>query len=278
MNPQTVGKFSLLIACVSAVSCHRPTVRVEAASFRIIATDAGFEAPESVPAGMRHISYENHGTEIHEAMLVKLAQGMTPDDYVAAIRAGSNFPAGALDYSGPGLTSPGEKVELWSKLDPGNYLIICWNAGHATRRKVHPFTVDYTVSEDAPPAEDVVLKLVDYRFELAGQLRKGTQVLRIETPGPSMHEMDIFRLHEGKTAADVRRWRKENEGGPAPVDAMGGMLDSHDIHRVVWLRKNFTPGRYVLHCEMPVTTAPQTTESKLTHADVGMVQEIEIKE
>src|SRR3954452_16264508 len=154
MNPQTVGKFSFLIACLSAVSCHRTGAPVEAAPFRIIATDAGFEAPESVSAGMRHIVYENHGTEIHEAMLVKLAQGMTPDDYVAAIRAGSNFPAGALDYSGPGLTSPGEKVELWSKLDPGNYLIICWNAGHATRRKVHPFTVDYTVSEDAPPAED----------------------------------------------------------------------------------------------------------------------------
>ena len=46
--------------------------------------------------------------------------------------------------------------------------------------------------------------------------------------------------------------------------------------RVVWLRKNFTPGHYVLHCEMPVTTA--ATDTELTHADVGMVQEIEIKE
>src|SRR6476661_7126757 len=124
MSGRTIGKFSLLIACLSGVSCHRPSPHVEAAPFRIVATDAGFDAPESVPAGMRHISYENHGTEIHEAMLVKLAQGMTPDDYVAATRAGSNFPAGALDYSGPGLTSPGEKVEFWSKLDPGNYIVI----------------------------------------------------------------------------------------------------------------------------------------------------------
>ena len=93
-----------------------------------------------------------------------------------------------------------------------------------------------------------------------------------------MHEVDIFRLHEGKTVADVRRWRKENEGGPPQADAMGGMLDSHDIHRVGWLRKNFTPGRYVLHCAMPVLTAPQTTNQEITHADVGMVQEIEISE
>ena len=40
--------------------------------------------------------------------------------------------------------------------------------------------------------------------------------------------------------------------------------------------RDFTPGHYVLHCEMPVTTAATGTE--LTHADVGMVREIEIKE
>ena len=117
MNAQTIGKFSLLIACLG-VSCHRPSAHVEA-PFRIIATDAGFEAPDSVPAGIRHISYENHGSEIHEAMLVKLPQGMTAGDYVAAVRAGSDFPAGALDYSGPGLTSPGERVEIWSKAGSG---------------------------------------------------------------------------------------------------------------------------------------------------------------
>ena len=57
------------------------------------------------------------------------------------------------DCSGPGLTSPGESVEVWSKLDPGNYIVICWNAGHATTRKPHPFTVQYTVSDDAPPVQ-----------------------------------------------------------------------------------------------------------------------------
>jgi hypothetical protein len=53
--------------------------------------------------------------------------------------------------------------------------------------------------------------------------------------------------------------------------ALGGAVDSHDIHRVVWLGKNFIAGHSVLHCEMPVTN------TKLTHADVGMVREIEIK-
>lgn len=85
-------------------------------------------------------------------------------------------------------------------------------------------------------------------------------------------------LHEGKTVDDLKRWAKEDHPGPAPADALGGALDSHDITRVVWLRKNFSPGRYVLHCEMPLTTGAAATNKSTTHADLGMVREFEIKE
>jgi hypothetical protein len=198
---------------------------------------------------------------------------MSPDDYVAVVKKGNLFPEGALDYSGLGLTSPGVTAEMWLKVDPGRYIIICWNNGHAKTTPVHKFTVEEIgAADDRPPKEDVVLKLFDYRFELNRALRKGVQVIRVETPGPNMHEVDIYRLHEGSTVEDLRRWRKAKEDGPSPAEALGGALDSHDIKRVVWLRKEFIPGRYVLHCEMPVTN------TKLTHDDVGMVREIEVKE
>ncbi len=69
--------------------------------------------------------------EIHESMLVKLPDGMTAARYVDAIKKGQLFPQGALDYSGPGLTSPGEAVGR-IKVDPGHYVLICWNGDHAT--------------------------------------------------------------------------------------------------------------------------------------------------
>jgi hypothetical protein len=127
------------------------------------------------------------------------------------------------------------------------------------------------------PKEEVVLKLFDFRFEIEGNLRRGAQVIRVETPGPTMHEVDFFRLHDGKTVTDLNRWRKENPGGPAPADALGGALDSHDLKRVVWLRKELVPGRYVLHCEMPLTTDASTSHTDITHADLGMVREFEIQ-
>lgn len=265
------------VICLLSAGCHAKIADKDASSFRIIATDARFEAPDGVAAGLRHVVFENRGSQIHEAMLVKLPKGMSASDYVAAVKNGSLFPEGALDYSGAGLTSPGETAEMWLSVDPGRYILICWNDNHATKTPVHPFNVeDVGAADDRPPKEDLVLKLVDFRFDLEGDLHKGTQVIRIETPGPAMHEVDIYRLHEGRTVADLHRWRKADGDGPAPAEALGGALDSHDLHRVVWLRKNFTPGRYVLHCEMPVMDNGKTT--KLTHADVGMMREIEIKE
>jgi len=273
MNIGVIRKATLLTACIVSFGCQKQTVVKEAQPFRIVATDAGFEAPDRLAAGLRHVVFENHGSEIHEGMLVKLATGMRADDYVAAVKKGSLFPEGALDYSGPGLTSPGQTAEMWLTVDPGQYIIICWNDGHAKTTPVYSFTVEEIgAADDRPPKEDVVMKLFDYRFELDRALRKGLQTIRVETPGPNMHEVDIYRLHDGRTVEDLKRWRKEHENGPSPAEALGGALDSHDIKRVVWLRKEFVPGRYVLHCEMPVTN------TELNHADVGMVREIEIKE
>ena len=264
-----LSTIGLAIICLLELSCQ-PAVK-EAPPFHIVATDAGFEAPAGLAAGLRHIIYENHGTKIHEAMLVRLATGTTADDYAAEVKKGALFPKGALDYSGPGLMSPGETAEMWLKVDPGNYVLVCWN--HAKTTKLHPFTVEEVGAPDHNrPKEDLIIKLLDYRFDLSRPLRKGTQVIRVETPGPSMHEFDLFRLRAGQTLAEVRRWSKQKNRDQAPFDALGGALDSHDITHVVWLRKEFTPGRYVLHCEMPVA------DSTLNHDDLGMVQEVEIKE
>jgi len=276
MNISVLPWSILTIVSFVSAGCNKRVLETDT-PFRIVATDAGFEAPEHVPSGMRHIVFENHGSEIHEGMLVKLPQGMSPNDYVAAVKRGALFPKGAVDCSGPGLTSPGEKTEMWVRLEPGQYILICWNAGHAKTRSAHPFIVDYTVANDAVPKQEVVLKLVDFRFEIEGNLRSGVRVIRVETPGPTMHEVDLYRLHDGKTVADLNRWRKEDPGGPAPADALGGALDSHDIKRVVWLRKNFAPGRYVLHCEMPLTTDASASHTDITHADLGMVREFEIE-
>ena len=266
-----VGTTLMAVAYLSSLA---PAPAAGVAPVRIVATEQGFETPRSIDAGLRHVVFENRGKYIHEAMFIKLPSGMSAHEFVARVRAGSLFPEGALDYSGPGLTSPGETSELWLKLDPGEYVLICWNH---SKNSVHEVSVRQTGQpDDIPPKEDVVLRLRDFRFDLEGQLKPGTQVIRVETPGPSMHEVDLFRLRKGHTAVDVQRWYKKGLGNPAPADAMGGVLDSHDIERVVWLRKALSPGRYVLHCAMPMTLDAKAGDHGPIHSDVGMIITLEI--
>jgi hypothetical protein len=54
------------------------------------------------------------------------------------------------------------------------------------------------------------------------------------------------------------------------------MLDSHDLLHTVWLQRNFTPGRYVLHCEMPMGADAKSGTRFATHADAGTVMAFEI--
>jgi hypothetical protein len=278
------GTVSVLGAACRDGKTHRKVASagarentVHEAPFPIVATDSGFLAATAVAAGIRHITFENRGTQIHEAMIVKLPAGMTANSYVQAFNAGIDFPKGALDYSGPGLTSPGESTELWLQLDPGRYMLMCFNTGHPRAEQVHEFGVQPPAVNDPVPTEDVVLRLKDYRFQLTGKLRSGLRVIRIETPGPAMHEADLFRLPEGATVADLNRWYREGSGG-APARALGGALDHHDIRRIVWVRRRFSPGRYALHCAMPANVGATGKGSNLTHADLGMVSIIDISE
>jgi len=164
-----------------------------------------------------------------------------------------------------------------NRLDPGNYVVICWNADHARKRRVHALEVTESKADDTPPKPDVVLKLVDFRFELSGPIKRGTQTIRIETPGPSMHEADFYRLLPGKTRDDLLAWRKADGAGTPPVTALGGALDSHDIKREIWLRREFPPGRYVIHCEMPMDHAAQSGTQYATHSDAGMVLQFRVE-
>jgi len=69
--------------------------------------DTGFEAPDRLAPGCVTSFWRIAEPKSTKVMLVKLPNGMSADDYVTAVKKGSLFPEGALDYSGLGLTSPG---------------------------------------------------------------------------------------------------------------------------------------------------------------------------
>lgn len=266
----------IFLASVAATVCLlAPHIASGTGAVRIVATDAKLEAPKTMRPGMRHIIFENRGKQIHEAMFIKLPGGMGVADFQEQMNEGILFPEGALDYSGAGLMSPGETTEVWVPLDPGEYVLICWNH---MRKSARGLTVaDSKRVDDAPPREDAVLLLRDFQFELQGHLKQGTRVIKVQSSGPSLHEADLFRLHSGHSAADVQRWYKEDDlSDPAPADALGGVLDSHDTRQVLWLRRRFTPGQYVFHCGVPLDLHAKSGGKSPIHSDAGMLMTFEV--
>lgn len=264
----------IVLHAIAAVCMLAFGIAAGAEAVRIVATDEKLESPDAIRAGMRHIVFENHGKQVHEAMFHKLSPGVTVADIQRQIDAGILFPEGMLDHSGPGLTSPGGSSEMWLPLDPGEYVLICWNHMRHSARGLK--VLDGKRIDDTPPKEDAVLLLRDFQFELQGTLKKGMRVIKVQTSGPSLHEADLFRLRPGRTVADVRRWYKDDLGEPAPADAFGGVLDSSDMSHVVWLRHNFTPGQYVFHCAVPMSTSAKSGDHTPVHADMGMVMAFEV--
>jgi uncharacterized cupredoxin-like copper-binding protein len=264
-----------ILCCFLLIRCSNSNET----TVQIIASDHGWVLPDTIHAGMSHIVFKNTDTEIHEAMFVKLPGGMSSEDYIRKVKDGIDFPKDAIDYSGPGLTSPGKEVSIWLHLDPGEYLLACWYRGHLTSDPIQRVIVEnFTAHNITPPKADAVIKLIDFRFEIEGKLNKGEQVVQVETIGPSMHEVDIFRLNEGKTLKDVKEWHKNGKDSPPPVEALGGVLDNHDLNRKIWIKTNFAPGNYVLWCDMPMIQNYQGSGVSPSHADAGMVKEFTIED
>lgn len=289
MKHITLVRFlSMAAFLVTAVSANAkdPDCEVQVAGehgnnggiWRVVATDHGYDVPACIPAGLRHFVFENRGSEIHEAMFIKLPEDMSADQYLAAVQSGIDFPKGALDYSGPGLTSPGHRVDIWLRLDPGRYLLFCWFRGHSSTLPAHEIrVVDDSTPDSTVPEADIVIRQMDFRFEIEGGFQAGQQVIQFLTPGPSMHEADIFRLKDGMDIDDLRRWQQNAKQGPAPATAHGGVLDNHDIRRPVWLETDLPRGRYVLWCNMPMTADNTASSSTVTHADLGMFRQFVIQ-
>lgn len=272
----------LLAGCQAAP--RRQAVSEDPPSLRIVATDVTHEAPDTVRAGLRHVRFENHGSVIHESMFIRLPDGMSAAGYASAVAGGDAFPKGAIDCSGPGLTSPGESLDLWVELEPGRHMLACWfrHAGkdssfrqHITQGPWHEFVVVGPVESDSAPAADAVIRLVDYRFELDREIKSGMRTVRVEMPSTTMHEMDVYRLDDQRRLADLKAWHALGRKVPPPATALGGVLDSHATGRSVWLRREFVPGHYVAWCGMDMPEGSGTTKP-MTHADMGMVLEFTV--
>lgn len=221
----------------------------------VTARDFAFEAPAEIPAGLTTFRLVNAGPSIHHLQLIKLEDGKTADDYLAALKAGGPPPQWASLQGGPNPPEPGKSTSATVALEPGSYAMICFvpaadGMPHVLKGMVHPFKVTGAAAAGVPePTADVVVKLVDFDFQLSTPLTAGRHTIQVENAGSQPHEIAFIRLEPGKTPADIGTWA-EKPVGPMPGAVEGGvsgiMPGAH-----AWAEVDFPPGDYALMCFFP---------------------------
>ena len=240
----------------------------------VTTADYSFESPAEIPAGLVTLQLVNRGPSPHHIQLVKLGEGKTVDDFVAALKAGGPPPRWATMAGGPNPPGGRDTASATLPLEAGNYAMICFIPGpdgvpHLMKGMIRPLTVTPGSGAAATePAADAVMKLVDYDFEFSAPLTAGRRTIRVENTGAQPHEVVFVRLHTGKEPMEFAEWG-EKQVGPAPADLAGGvsaiMPGTHAFVDV-----DLEPGEYGLICFIP------DMKDGKGHYHHGMVKKISV--
>ena len=230
--------------------------RAEAGTVTVTASDFSFQTPREIPAGLTTFRLVNRGPSLHHIQLIKLEDGKTATDFFAALKSGP-FPTWASMAGGPNPPEAGDTATATLMMEPGNYVMLCFvpsadGVPHVMKGMANPLTVTRaSVTSRPEPRADVVMKLVDFDFELSQPLKAGQHTIRVENTGKQPHEVAIVQMKPGKTPHDYAKWG-EKPIGPAPGTIYGGvsgiMPGSH-----AFIDVDLPAGEYGLLCFIPDT-------------------------
>ena len=240
------------------------------------AVDFAFHAPASIKSGVTTFRLLNAGTQVHHLQIIRLGEGKHARDFVDAMKAGPP-PMWAVQVGGPNAMVPhGSPVEATVSLEPGTYVLVCFvpspgeQMPHLMKGMTRELTVTASKGTGREPSADVDVKLSDYAFTFSTPLTAGKHVVRVTNDAEQPHELTLFKLAPGKTAADVGAWGETGMKGPPPGMPMGGVTGLNK-GRSASFPVTLAAGRYGLVCFFP------DAKDGKPHFAHGMAQDITIE-
>ncbi len=101
------------------------TAAAPTADAEIHTSEYKFTMP-AVSAGTHTFRFVNDGKETHEVEVLRLNEGATPEQVMAAFAPGSTTPPPVTSVGGPGALSPGLDDYWTVTLEPGQYVVVCF--------------------------------------------------------------------------------------------------------------------------------------------------------
>ena len=236
------------------------------------AETGGFSGPASVPAGWTELSLTNASDGIHHLQLVKLVDGKTAADLLAALQAdGENWPSWAVPAGGPNAPDPGATTTAVVNLEEGNYAVLSVIPnGEGVPGFLNGMLTTLTVTAaqattQAPPA-DLTIDLTEFALGIGGSVPAGPHVLAIRNQGTQVHEAYLVKLNDGATVDDYLNTPPDAAPPAVGIGGITGIAPGAVNYAGVWLEA----GHYALFCFFP------DPASHAPHFALGMVAEFTV--
>ena len=243
----------------------------------VTAVDFHYRAPLTVKPGVTTFRLLNAGTQVHHLQVVRLNEGKHLPDLVAALKNPGPPPAWMVQVGGPNAMVPhGTPVEATVGLEPGTYVLLCFvpspgeQIPHAMKGMMKELTVSAGTTTMAEPKGDVDVRLTDYAFTFSTPLTRGKHMVRVTNDAAQPHELTLFKLAPGKTAADVGHWAESGMKGPPPGMPIGGVTGLSTGRSSTFTVK-LAAGHYGLVCFLP------DAKDGKPHLAHGMTQDVTVE-
>ncbi len=252
----------LVVACggqtfTSGGNSQNSTTQHVMPAITIKAMDFSFDQPNSIPAGLVDITFENNGGQPHQIQLARINNGNF-DELSAALKKGPEAALPLVTLTGGANTiDPGAKQEVILNLQQGTYASICFVSGqdnvpHYMKGMLSKLIVTESSGNQIPaPKDNGQIVLQDFSFTMPSSIPSGPVTLKVTNNGPQGHELDLVKPVQGKGAADVLNYlNAAHPSGPPPFTDAGGM-GALQTGSSAWVKLNLQPGNYVAVCFVP---------------------------
>ncbi len=268
-----------LVACVAPLPAaspepteletDQPVAESGMASITIVHTEDGITVPESIPAGLRHITIQNDGEEWHASIFRRLNDDVTMEQFEAAFQEN---PFGSLPLTtqlgGPDL-APGTSSENIFPLEPGSYVVV---DNWTQPPRMQPFVVTANSEADDPvPVAAVTVEMREHEFVMPDTLQSGPQWWAFQNSGEAVHQAGVVKLAQDTTLDDVVAWL-DTEAGPPPWEDIA-FWNVMSPGQQSWGELDLPPGDYLV-----LDFLPDFAHDGAPNFTLGMVKEIVVTE
>ena len=279
-------KVRLCIALATAsgamLGCNRkpapPPAPPTANVVTITGNDFSFVAPDTIPAGLTTVKFQNAGKEPHQVVVIRIDSGKTMADVATLMKDPTAKVPGWMSFPmGANGVVPSDSSNATATLVPGHYMLVCFISSpdgtpHANKGMVRPLEVKASTGPAAAePTADITITERDYAFDISAPITAGTHTFRVENAGPQVHEVSIFQLAPGKTAKDFQAWVTAGMKGEPPAKEAGGIVGPMPVagdHG--YFTATYAAGTYIFLCFVP------DAKDGKPHVMHGMMKEVTV--